>query len=70
MVEEFDDNPYIPDEEEQNEINEILNREEEITCRKKIEEKPNERVKNRIYHLFNSEDHWIGWLRTNGIRWI
>ena len=57
----FDEEVYIPDEEEQEEINEILNREEKEICTKQ--------PKNRIYHLFQSEDHWIGWLRTNGIRW-
>ena len=54
------DNIYIPDEEEQREINEILNAEAEQESK----------VKNRIYHYFNSEDQWVGWLKVNGIRWI
>lgn len=53
---------YIPDEEEQREINEILNQEEQ--------EREAPKVKNRIYHYFNSEDQFIGWLRINGIRWL
>ena len=42
------------------EINEILNAEAEQESK----------VKNRIYHYFNSEDQWVGWLKVNGIRWI
>ena len=55
------DNIYIPDEEEQREINEILNREEE--------ERNQPKVKNRIYHFFKTEEHFAGWLRVNGIAW-
>ena len=60
--EPFDDDTYVPDEEEQREINDILSKEEE-------QEQEEKRPKNRIYHIFASEDHWAGWLKTNGIRW-
>ena len=53
------DEPYEPSEEEQKEINEILNKEE-------FKRSPKS---NRIIYYFNSEDHWIGWLKTHGIKW-
>ena len=59
-----DDSIYIPDEDEQREIDEVLNREE---LEKETALQP--KVKNRVYHHFNSEDHWVGWLRINGISW-
>ena len=61
------DDIYVPDEEEQREINEILNSEENRT--QKIEENPKENVKNRLYFYFNDEDHWANWLKMNGIKW-
>lgn len=49
---------YEPDENEMREIEEIINKEEQkIVC------------KNRLFFNFNTEDHWVGWLRIHGIKW-
>lgn len=54
--------PYEPSEEERMEIEELFAKEEEHKEKTKI-------IRNRVYVHFNSEDHWIGWLRTHGIKW-
>jgi hypothetical protein len=60
---------YEPTEEEKREIEDILNDIGQLEDSLKKYEGSNRRVKNRLFFLFNSEDHWKGWLKTNGIQW-
>ena len=55
---------YVPSEEEQKEIEEMLTREDQqhYNHRKFA-------AKNRLTFLFASPSHWSGWLKTNGIKW-
>lgn len=54
---------YEPDEEEKREIEELLNNED------KLRDNNRPLVKNRLTFVFNSESHWAGWLKVNGIKW-
>ena len=54
-----ENDPYEPDEQEMEELDNILKQEKE--CHK--------RQKNRLTHIFYTESHFAGWLRTYGIRW-
>jgi len=56
--ESFNGDIYEPDENEKREIEEIINKEEQKAL-----------YKNRLTYNFNTEDHWIGWLRIHGIKW-
>ena len=58
MEDEVFDN-YEPDEEEIKEIDKIFEE----------EEKNNKLIKNRLTFVFNSNSHFEGWLRVNGIKW-
>ena len=59
---DFMEEPYEPDDDEKRELDEIL-KEENNKNRKIVEHK------NRLVHIFYTESHFSGWLRTNGIRW-
>ena len=65
MTDGFLDDAYEPSEEEKREIEEVLSQrssDEKAAIR-------SVKIKNRIYFHFNTEDHWKGWLRINGIAW-
>jgi hypothetical protein len=59
----FDEEPYIPSEEEEREMEKIFNEQREL------DDKKQKLFSTRKLYTFNSEAHWIGWLKVNGIRW-
>lgn len=60
------DEPYEPTEDERKEIEEILSQEQE---KNEAKEEFQDRLKNRKFYTFNSESHFAGWLKINGIKW-
>ena len=56
---------YEPSDEELREIEELLNRNDEIAEHYEEEVKP----KNRIMYTYDDEDIWRGWLHIHGIKW-
>lgn len=70
---------YEPSDEELREMEELLRQEEELdtalsdssmqnTSWHNFINRKNDPL-NRVFYTFNSESHFIGWLRVNGIIW-
>jgi len=59
-IDDFMEQSYEPDEDEIRELNEILKQEDSKNMKKPT---------NRLMHVFFTESHFQGWLRTNGILW-
>ena len=63
------DESYEPSEEELKEIEDLINKDAEEEAKEGCGDCGTCKPKNRIKYLFNSESHWIGWLKIHGIKW-